>query len=107
MKRWKLELLIEAFVRVHELEAHWCNSEEGEIRVQFLCEEGDEEEDKVKDDGYRLINKLVETVCDASARLADDPDYDSVYKPAFQQVITLLGRLDDDDLDDWPGVTDD
>lgn len=56
---------------------------------------------------YQLINKLVETVCDASALLADDPDYDSIYKPAFQQVITLLGRLDDADLDDWPGVTHD
>jgi hypothetical protein len=56
-------------------------------------------------DNYRLINKLIEIVCDASARLADDPDYDDVYKPALQQTITLLGRLNDDDLDDWPGVT--
>jgi len=44
VNRSKLELLIEAFVRVHELEAYWCNNEEGEIRVQFLCEE-DEDDD--------------------------------------------------------------
>ena len=56
---------------------------------------------------YHLINKLIETIEDAAALLADDPDYDNIYKPAFQQVITLLGRQDDADLDDWPGVTHD
>ena len=56
---------------------------------------------------YHLINKLVETIDDAAAALADHPDYDNVYRPALQQVITLLGRLDDADLDDWPGVTHD
>jgi len=44
MKRSKLEELIEAFVRRHKLQAFWCNSEEGEIRVQFLCEEEDDDE---------------------------------------------------------------
>ncbi|MAK71287.1 MAG: hypothetical protein CMF19_04485 [Idiomarinaceae bacterium] len=56
---------------------------------------------------YQLINKLIETVCDSAALLADDPDYDNVYRPAFQQVITLLQRLNDGDLNDWPGVTHD
>ena len=39
MTRTKLEELIEKFVQKHQLQAYWCRSEEGEIRVQFLCEE--------------------------------------------------------------------
>lgn len=44
MSRSQLEELIEVFCETHQLEAYWCNNEEGEIRVQFLCEEDDDDE---------------------------------------------------------------
>lgn len=44
MTRTQVEELIETFVTTHQLEAYWCRSEEGEIRVQFLCEEEYEDE---------------------------------------------------------------
>ena len=44
MTRTKLEELIEKFVQKHQLEAYWCPSEEGLIRVQFSCEEEYEDE---------------------------------------------------------------
>ena len=46
MTRTKIEELIEKFVRKHQLQAYWCHSEEGEIRVQFLCEEEEEYDDE-------------------------------------------------------------
>lgn len=45
MSRSKLEKLIEVFCETHQLEAYWCNMEEGEIRVQFLCEEYEDDDE--------------------------------------------------------------